>query len=62
MSSIPDEIKMQMKAETNKGDPIPDEVKVESVALNNNPYTPEQQNPVKKEEVLEKEQVKQVVE
>ena len=55
MSSIPDEIKMQMKAETNKGDPIPDEVKVESVALNNNPYTPEQQNPVKKEEVLEKE-------
>ena len=38
---IPDEIKMEMKAETNKGNSIPDEIKVESVALNNNPYTPD---------------------
>ena len=30
-----------MKAETNKGNSIPDEIKVESVALNNNPYTPD---------------------
>ena len=41
-----------MKEETNKGvSSIPDEVKVESVALNNNPYTPnEDEVPEKKEE------------
>ena len=36
---IPDEIKVEMKQETQKGESIPDEVKVESVALSN-PYTP----------------------
>lgn len=38
-----------MKSETEKGESsIPDAVKEESIAVNNNPYTPNEDSPEKK--------------
>ena len=45
-------MKVELKEQTKKGEAIPDEVKVQSVALNN-PYTPNEDSPVKKEEKIE---------